>query len=76
MLKCRISLLQSLLFAIFLSPLFIFINIFPLYFLLLPCDGRGPGDGAVAWHGRVVLNAGHGVGRVKVVVVNAGHGRA
>jgi len=44
--------------------------------LARPCDGRGPGDSAVAGHGRVVLDAGHGVGRVKVVVVNAGHGRA
>ena len=50
---------------------------FSLYFfLLIPGDGWGPGDGTVAGHGRVVLDAGHGVGRVKVVVVNAGHGRA
>ena len=54
----------------------LFLLIFFISFFLLPCDGRGPGDGAVAGHGRVVLDAGHGVGRVKVVVVNAGHGRA
>ena len=53
----------------------IFIALFFL-FILIPGDGRGPGDGTVAGHGRVVLDAGHGVGRVKVVVVNAGHGRA
>lgn len=42
-----------------------------------PGDGRGPGDGAVAGHGRVVLDAGQGVGRVKVVVMDAGgHGGA
>ena len=35
-----------------------------------PGDGRGAGDGAVARHQRVVLDAAHGVRRVKVVVVH------
>ena len=39
---------------------------------MLPGDGRGPRDGAVAGDGRVVLDAEQRVGGVEVVVVHRG----